>query len=120
MGRGQLRVLDERVESRINIFKLYHQKLSHLKPIDFMPELPGTLSNRWFTTILIHENYFNVTAISIIEELEKKNIEARVLWKSLYLQLVFNDVQIYSYTQQNVSEYLFKRVIYLLLCSNMT
>ncbi|MBX9998589.1 DegT/DnrJ/EryC1/StrS family aminotransferase [Priestia aryabhattai] len=114
-----MRALDERVESRINIFNLYHQKLSHLKSIDFMPELPGTLSNRWLTTILIHENDFNITATSIIEELEKKNIEARVLWNSLYSQLVFNDVQIYSHTQQNVSEYLFKRGIYLPSRSNI-
>lgn len=113
-------VLDERVESRINIFNLYHQKLSHLKPIEFIPELPGTLSNRWLTTTLIHENDFNVTATFIIEELEKKNVEARVLLNSLYSQLVFNDAQIYSHTQQNVSEYLFKRGICLLLCSNMT
>lgn len=84
-----------------------------------MPELPGTLSNRWLTTILIHENDFNITATSIIEELEKKNIEARVLWNSLYSQLVFNDVQIYSHTQQNVSEYLFKRGIYLPSRSNI-
>lgn len=120
VGRAQLEVLDERVESRRNIFNLYRQKLSHLKSIEFMPELPETLSNRWLTTILIHENEFNVTISSIIEELGKKNIEARPLWKPLHLQPVFNGVHIYSNNEQNVSEYLFKRGICLPSGSNMT
>ncbi|QFY75861.1 pyridoxal phosphate-dependent aminotransferase [Priestia megaterium] len=120
VGRAQLEVLDERVESRRNIFNLYRQKLSHLKSIEFMSELPETLSNRWLTTILIHENEFNVTVSSIIEELGKKNIEARPLWKPLHLQPVFNGVHIYSHNEQNVSEYLFKRGICLPSGSNMT
>ncbi|MFD9362092.1 DegT/DnrJ/EryC1/StrS family aminotransferase [Priestia megaterium] len=120
VGRAQLEVLDERVESRRNIFNLYREKLGHLESIEFMPEMSGTFSNRWLTTILVHENEFNVTVSSIIEELAKKNIEARPLWKPLHLQPLFEGMQIYSHTEQNVSEYLFNKGLCLPSGSNMT
>lgn len=120
VGRAQLEVLDERVESRRNIFNLYREKLGHLESIEFMPEMSGTFSNRWLTTILVHENEFNVTVSSIIKELAKKNIEARPLWKPLHLQPLFEGMQIYSHTEQNVSEYLFNKGLCLPSGSNMT
>jgi pyridoxal phosphate-dependent aminotransferase EpsN len=120
VGRAQLEVLDERVESRRNIFNLYREKLGHLESIEFMPEMSGTFSNRWLTAILVHENEFNVTVSSIIEELAKKNIEARPLWKPLHLQPLFEGMQIYSHTEQNVSEYLFNKGLCLPSGSNMT
>jgi len=120
VGRAQLEVLDERVESRRSIFNLYREKLGHLESIEFMPEMSGTFSNRWLTTILVHENEFNVTVSSIIEELAKKNIEARPLWKPLHLQPLFEGMQIYSHTEQNVSEYLFNKGLCLPSGSNMT
>ena len=47
VGRGQLQVLDERVEARREIFKRYFDTLSEIKGIEFMPEAKYSGSTRW-------------------------------------------------------------------------
>jgi len=46
-GRGQLRVLDERVRRKREIFESYRRALGDLPGIDFMPEAPWGRHNRW-------------------------------------------------------------------------
>jgi dTDP-4-amino-4,6-dideoxygalactose transaminase len=53
IGRGQLRVLDERVAAKRRIFEHYRQLLADLPGITFMPEPPYGRCNRWLTVILI-------------------------------------------------------------------
>jgi dTDP-4-amino-4,6-dideoxygalactose transaminase len=51
IGRGQLRVLDERVKKRREIFDYYQEALGDLPGIEFMPEPEWSRSNRWLTVI---------------------------------------------------------------------
>ena len=53
IGRAQLQVLGERVEARRRIFSYYRDALSDLPGVDFMPEAPGSRSNRWLTCLTI-------------------------------------------------------------------
>ena len=53
IGRGQLRVLDERVERKREIFDYYKGRLGNLQGIEFMPEPEWSRSNRWLTVVLI-------------------------------------------------------------------
>jgi len=53
IGRGQLRVLEERVLRKREIFEYYHQTLGDLPGIDFMPEAPWGRHNRWLTVITL-------------------------------------------------------------------
>ena len=46
IGRGQLRVLDERVRRKREIFESYRRALGNLPGIDFMPEAPWGRHNR--------------------------------------------------------------------------
>jgi pyridoxal phosphate-dependent aminotransferase EpsN len=47
IGRGQLRVLDERVRRKLEIFETYRRALSDFPGIDFMPEAPWGRATRW-------------------------------------------------------------------------
>ncbi|HDX9707267.1 TPA: DegT/DnrJ/EryC1/StrS family aminotransferase [Bacillus thuringiensis] len=121
IGRAQLQVLDDRVKMRREIFKRYTEALKHLDGITFMPELEGTLSNRWLTAILIDERKLNINPANIVQELEKKNIEARPLWKPLHIQPVFKGTKYYSHGEkESISEFLYHSGICLPSGSNMT
>jgi len=89
IGRGQLRVLDDRVEARRRIFSYYQEALSDIPGIDFMPEAPYGRSNRWLTVILITPEQLGSDREAVQFALEAENIEARPMWKPMHLQPVF-------------------------------
>lgn len=89
IGRGQLTVLDERVKRKREIFAYYQNSLGNLPGITFMPEAPYGRSNRWLTVILIDPKEFGVDREAVRLALEKKNIEARPVWKPMHMQPVF-------------------------------
>lgn len=89
IGRGQLKVLDERVEARRRNFDYYQQYLGLLPGISFMPEAPYGRCTRWLTCIVVDPQAFGANREDIRLALEKENIEARPLWKPMHLQPVF-------------------------------
>ncbi|OIP99782.1 MAG: hypothetical protein AUK55_02330 [Syntrophobacteraceae bacterium CG2_30_61_12] len=89
VGRGQLRVLDERVEKKRWIFEYYRQALGDLPGIDFMPEAPYGRCTRWLTVVLIHPHEFGADSEALRLALKEENIESRPLWKPMHLQPVF-------------------------------
>ena len=90
IGRGQLRVLDDRVEAKRRIFAYYQEKLGSIPGIEFMPEAPYGRSNRWLTVILITPKEFGADREIVRIALESKNIEARPVWKPMHMQAVFD------------------------------
>lgn len=86
IGRGQMQVLDNYVEARRRNYAFYKEHLSHREDIEFLPEPPGSSSNRWLTTILT-DSFDSREAIRL--RLESMNIESRPLWKPMHLQPVF-------------------------------
>lgn len=121
IGRAQLEVLDERVKARRAIFDRYVQALGDIEGIHFMPELEGTMSNRWLTTLTIDQQALGMTPMDIINALAAENIEARPVWKPLHLQLLFDGVQYYPHEEGwSVSDELFANGICLPSGSSMT
>lgn len=121
IGRAQLEVLAERVETRRTIFNLYHQELFRLPGVYFMPELENTKSNRWLTTLTINEKEAGVTVKEILNRLSEENIEARPVWKPLHMQPLFKEANYYSHSEnESISEQLFHNGICLPSGSNMT
>ena len=111
IGRGQLRVLDDRVEAKRRIFAYYQEKLDGIPGIEFMIEAPYGRSNRWLTVILITPKEFGADRETVRIALESKNIEARPVWKPMHMQPVFNP-QITQITQIGGKEKRYKtRVI---------
>lgn len=121
IGRGQLEVLEKRVSTRRAIFHRYEQELDQLPGVTFMPELAGTISNRWLTALTINEKGSNVTIPQLIISLAKEYIEARSVWKPMHLQPLFKDCKYYAHhAEENISEQLFYKGICLPSGSNMT
>lgn len=96
IGRGQLKVLNERVKQRRSNFEFYKKQFSDIKGFKFQPEMKGSFSNRWLTTLTIDPNLTNgITREDIRLALERENIESRPLWKPMHLQPVFKDAPQY-------------------------
>ena len=89
IGRGQLRILDERVKRKRETFDYYRKALGNLPGIEFMPEAVWSRSNRWLTVILITPEEFEVDRETVRLALEAENIEARPVWKPMHMQPVF-------------------------------
>lgn len=89
IGRGQLRVLDERVKRKREIFVYYQTALKDVPGITFMPEAPYGHSNRWLSVILITPRAFGANREDVRLALEAENIEARPVWKPMHVQPVF-------------------------------
>ncbi len=121
IGRAQLEVLDERVKARRAIFDRYVQALGDIEGVHFMPELEGTMSNRWLTTLTIDQEALGVTPMEIINALAEENIEARPVWKPLHLQPLFAGVRYYQHEEGwSVSDELFANGLCLPSGSSMT
>jgi dTDP-4-amino-4,6-dideoxygalactose transaminase len=93
IGRGQLQVLDTRVQQRRFNFDFYKKKLSGINSISFLDEPKGVFSNRWLSTILIEKG--NPAREALRLAFEAENIESRPLWKPMHLQPVFNKFPAY-------------------------
>jgi dTDP-4-amino-4,6-dideoxygalactose transaminase len=91
IGRGQLKVLNDRVEKKRDIFINYQNALENISGIEFMPEATYGKSNRWLTVILINQDIFGENHEAVRLALEEENIEARPIWKPMHLQPVFTD-----------------------------
>ena len=89
IGRGQLKVLDDRVAAKRGIFRYYKEALEGVPGIEFMPEASYGKSTRWLTIILITPEEFGADRETVRLALEAENIEARPVWKPMHLQPVF-------------------------------
>lgn len=96
IGRGQMEVLEERVNKRRNIFDFYSRELATVEGVSFPVEPTGFFSNRWLTTVLFEESLGKGINEEIRLALEKCNIESRALWKPLHQQPVFADCENYN------------------------
>lgn len=58
IGRGQLRILEDRVRARRSNFEYYAEALGDLPGIEFMPEAPWGRHTRWLTTLTLDADEF--------------------------------------------------------------
>lgn len=117
IGRGQMEVLQDRVEARRKNFQFYFDSLGHLPGFQFVLETDENISNRWLSTVLIDEEKAGINTSVLREILEKENIETRPLWKPMHLQPIFEK---YPYYGKTVAEDLFKTGLCLPSGSNLT
>ncbi|SMP20174.1 dTDP-4-amino-4,6-dideoxygalactose transaminase [Muriicola jejuensis] len=113
IGRGQMRVLEDRVHARRRNFQFYKDELSSHPDIIFLNEIPGNYSNRWLSCILTPS--FEVRE-RIRMALLDQNIESRPLWKPMHEQPVFKENLAYV---NGVSLDLFQRGLCLPSGSNL-
>ncbi len=97
IGRGQLRVLEDRVIARRKVFTRYYNALQDIDGIDFMPEPYYGQSTRWLTAMTVDPSKCGLTADNLIDALAAENIESRPVWKPLHLQPVFRNCKYYPH-----------------------
>lgn len=118
VGRGQLEIIDKRVEKRRSNFDYYFNNLNKLEGISFLLAILPGFTNRWLTTIIVDPTKTKGISREIIRlALDKENIESRPLWKPMHLQPVFAKYP--SYTN-GVSEELFNSGLCLPSGSNLS
>ncbi|NMO96630.1 DegT/DnrJ/EryC1/StrS family aminotransferase [Paenibacillus lemnae] len=101
IGRGQLKVLDQRIRKKREIFQYYTRELGGLDGVEMMPIREWNEPNCWLSCITLHGA---VRPLDILLALERNNIEARPLWKPMHMQPVFES---YDFIGEGVSEQLF-------------
>ncbi|PZR14424.1 MAG: pyridoxal phosphate-dependent aminotransferase [Archangium gephyra] len=89
VGRGQLRVLNERIAARRAHRTHYESTLGRLPGIGFMPLSSHGEWNGWLTVITVDPKLFGASREDLRLALEKENIESRPVWKPMHLQPVF-------------------------------
>jgi dTDP-4-amino-4,6-dideoxygalactose transaminase len=114
IGRGQMKVIDERVKQRRHNFDYYVNALGSIDGISFQNEPNGSLSNRWLTCIVLQSEALRE---GLRLTLEKHHIETKLLWKPMHQQPVFKDCPKYL---NGVSDDLFKKGLCLPSGSNLT
>ena len=120
IGRGQLRVLDQRVAARRQVHERYRRLIGDLPGITFAPDLdhvPGTRCTRWLTVIQLDPATARATPEQVRLALEAENIESRPVWKPMHLQPVFAGCAVLG---GGVSEELFARGLCLPSGSSLT
>ncbi len=114
IGRGQMEVLNDRVNARRANHQYYKDKIGQFEEIEFLIEPDGYFSNRWLSCIL-------TPSFEIREKLRlallDENIESRPLWKPLHLQPIFRTSKHFV---DGTSESLFERGLCLPSGSNLT
>lgn len=96
IGRGQLEVIEKRVEQRRMNNLFYRELLGDFEGVSFHTELENTKSNYWLTSIFIDPIKTNgITREDVRLHLEEDNIESRPLWKPMHLQPVFSGAPVY-------------------------
>ncbi|MFT3705713.1 MAG: aminotransferase class I/II-fold pyridoxal phosphate-dependent enzyme [Agriterribacter sp.] len=115
IGRGQMEVLNDRINQRRANFAWYKKVLAGIDAVQFLNEPENYFSNHWLTTVLI--KHASKTREDLRLALEAVNIEARPLWKPMHCQPVFKDAPFYG---DGTSEALFKDGLCLPSGSNLT
>ena len=92
IGRGQMLVLNEHIARRRSIHTLYSEWLKDVDGIE-VKQYPSADydSNFCLTCILVDPEKCGVTADQIRVELEKENIESRLLWRPCICSLFIRD-----------------------------
>ena len=117
IGRGQLRVLEQRVAARRRNFEFYRQALADIPGVMFMPEASWGRHTRWLTCLTLDPAAFGVDREAVRLALEAQEIEARPVWKPMHLQPVFRGCDC---ADGRVAADLFERGLCLPSGSNLT
>lgn len=120
VGRGQLQVLDQRVEARRAVFEAYRDGLADIEGLEWQPEPDWSYSNRWLSALTVDPKVTGFNASEVIRRLADEMIEARPVWKPMHLQPVFAHCRHFAHGNEPVSDDIFDRGLCMPSGSNMT
>ena len=118
IGRGQMEVLDKRVEARREMFEFYVNLFRSVDGVRIFDEPDSDYySNHWLTVIAIDPDVAGFNREQLRLCLLDRNIESRPLWKPMHMQPVFEDSSFYG---EGVAERMFENGLCLPSGSNLT
>jgi len=119
IGRGQLEVLEERIQLRHDMHQFYVDLFQNIASVTvFTVPNKDYFSNYWLSTILIQADLNKgIHREGLRLAFEEANIETRPLWKPMHLQPVFEE---YPYYGSQIAENLFENGLCLPSGSNLT
>lgn len=88
IGRGQLKVLNQRIEQKRAIYAYYKERLERLEGLTLMKSDEHSGNNCWLTAIQLADEC-KVKPGELMDALEKDDVESRPVWKPMHLQPVF-------------------------------
>ena len=86
--RGQMEVLDTRVQQRREIAFRYRDAFADIG-LSLMPQAPYGLHTNWLSCFLVDEKKFGLSRTQLIKHLASYNIESRPVWKPMHTQKLF-------------------------------
>lgn len=122
IGRGQLRVLEERIEKKKEIYNFYKEGFSEIEEITMAPIRDYGESNYWLSVITLDKDS-KIKPIDIILALEEENIESRPVWKPIHLQPYYEEYRFFKHNEDDeisVAEDAFNRGVCLPSDTKMT
>ena len=119
IGRGQLKVLNDRLAKKKEIYETYKEAFKDIQEIEMKPVPIDTKPNYWLSTMLLKEGS-KVTPLNVMEALDKENIESRPIWKPMHMQPVFEKYDFIKVEDKPVSEDIFARGVCLPSDTKMT
>ena len=105
IGRGQLRVLHERVVARREVADRYGAAFSDVPGFTLQSEAPFGTHSRWLTVFYLDPQEVDVSPAAVIGALESENIESRPVWRPMHTQPMFANAE---YVGGNVSTSLYE------------
>ncbi len=90
IGRGQLRVLAERVQQRQAVFDRYVTFLGEVPGLCFQEEAPWGTHTRWLTVAYVDEKIAGRSARELVTFLAERDVEARPVWRPMHAQPLFD------------------------------
>ncbi len=117
IGRGQLEVLNTRVDQRRSIAFRYRDAFADIPGLEFMPQSPHGIHTNWLSCFLIDEALFGCSRDALISALDAAGIETRPVWKPMHLQPLYRHAESIG---GEIAEDLFMRGICLPSSSSLT
>ena len=107
IGRGQLRILEERIALKKNIYETYKEGFKDIKEIEMAPIMDYGKPNYWLSVMTLSDDS-KVTHLDIILALEERNIEARPIWKPIHMQPYYEKYDFFTMCEEgSVAEEIF-------------
>jgi dTDP-4-amino-4,6-dideoxygalactose transaminase len=89
IGRGQLRVLSERVQARRRIASRYREGLADIPGVMLQDESAWGMHSRWLTVLYLDSDQIRIEPAVVIRALADCRIEARPVWRPMHTQPLF-------------------------------
>ncbi len=121
VGRGQLKILNQRIAKKKSIFEFYDRNFRNIPWIDMEEICDYGTSNYWLSVMTLSKGC-KIKPIDIIKALEKENIESRHIWKPIHLQPYYKEFVFFNHNDVGISvcEDIFERGICLPSDTKMT